>query len=133
MTLFESEKQALITYRLEQATNTAEDAALLMKYEKFPAAANRIYYAVFYTVLALALKEGYNTSKHLQLIGWFNKTFIATGTVESKYGKILRNCYEYRKSADYDAFIDFTRNDIENLFMEMKSFMDRIKNLIEIT
>ncbi len=130
MTISEQEREALIQYRLEQAQNSANDAELLMKNEKIPAAINRIYYAVFYCVLALALKEGYKTSKHMQLIGWFNKTFIATGKIENDYGRILRDCYEYRKSADYDTFVNFNRTDIDLLFNEMKSFLKKMEQFI---
>ncbi|WP_372950781.1 HEPN domain-containing protein [Mariniphaga sp.] len=130
MTISEQEREALIQYRLEQAQNSANDAELLMKNEKIPAAINRIYYAVFYCVLALALKEGYKTSKHMQLIGWFNKTFIATGKIENDYGRILRDCYEYRKSADYDTFVNFNRTDINLLYDEMKSFIAEIERYI---
>lgn len=35
-------------------------------------------------------------SKHSQLIGWFNKNFISTAKLESKYGKVIRKAYEYR-------------------------------------
>jgi uncharacterized protein (UPF0332 family) len=130
MTISENERKALIHYRLEQAHNSADDAELLMKNEKIPAAINRIYYAVFYCVLALALKEGYKTSKHMQLIGWFNKSFIATSKIENDYGRILRDCYEYRKSADYDTFVNFNRTDIDLLFNEMKSFIKKIERFI---
>ncbi len=130
MNLSDREKQALILYRLKQAKETAEDAAFLMDNGRYTAAVNRIYYAVFYCLLALALKEGYKTSKHLQLIGWFNKEFIATGEIGNEYGKILRNCYEYRKSADYDAFVDFKENDIAKLFEEMRKFTEIIEKFI---
>lgn len=52
MTISEQERETLIQYRLEQVQNSANDAELLMKNEKIPAAINRIYYAVFYCVLA---------------------------------------------------------------------------------
>ena len=41
-------------------------------------AVNRIYYGLYYAVTALAIKHRFETSKHLQLIGWFNKEFIAS-------------------------------------------------------
>lgn len=58
MTLANEEKQALIFYRLKQADESAEAAQLLMANNKTAAAINRIYYTIFYCVLALALKFG---------------------------------------------------------------------------
>ena len=123
MTIDDTEKSELIEYRINQAFQTAEDAELLFSMNKIPAAVNRIYYSVFYCLLAFGLKYDFETSKHLQLIGWFNKTFIATGLIKTEYGRIARDCYEYRKSADYDAFVNIEYSDVELLLSEMKSFL----------
>ncbi len=130
MTISESEKKALIEYRLKQAFETAETAQLLIQNRKLPASLNRIYYAAFYSLLGLALKYGFKTSKHLQLIGWFNKNFIATGKVDNVYGRILRDCYEYRRTADYDSFVEFDEKDIHVLYEEMNAFIIRIQQFI---
>jgi len=131
MTISESDKKALIEYRLKQAFESSEVAALLIQHEKFSASLNRIYYSAFYSVLALAIKYGFKTSKHLQLIGWFNKNFIATGKIETEYGRILRDCYEYRTSADYDSYVEFDENDVHVLFDEMNTFLQRIELFIK--
>ncbi|GAB1454275.1 HEPN domain-containing protein [Draconibacterium sp.] len=133
MTLADEEKKSLIIYRLRQADEAADSAELLLANYKTAAAINRIYYAVFYCVMALALKSGFNTSKHLQLIGWFNKTYIRTGLIDQEFGRILKDCYEYRKKADYDSFVEFERIDVNLLLNEMKKFLSNIKNYIEIT
>lgn len=51
---------------------------------------------MFYCLNSLALKYNFQSSKHLQLIGWFNKTFIKTGLIENKFGKILRDAFKNR-------------------------------------
>jgi uncharacterized protein (UPF0332 family) len=119
MTLSNEEKNHLIDYRLNQAKESLEIAELLIKLPNYPTALNRIYYSVFYCLLAVGLKYDYKTSKHSQLIGWFNKNFIATGKMESKYGKIIRKAYEYRLMADYDAFVEFDKENVEKLFMQL--------------
>ncbi|VEN74433.1 conserved hypothetical protein [Candidatus Desulfarcum epimagneticum] len=62
---------------------------------------------MFYAVSALGTRHGFATSKHGQLIGWFNKEFIKTGVFKRNYGKTLRDAFEIRKQGDYDAFIEF--------------------------
>lgn len=74
----ENERSSLMNYRLEQARETIELAQFLIESNRFVVAVNRIYYGLFYAVTALAVKYGYDTSKHGQLIGWFNKEFIAS-------------------------------------------------------
>jgi uncharacterized protein (UPF0332 family) len=129
MTLINDERLNLIKYRLIQAQESTDVAGILAEMEKYPVSINRMYYAVFYCLLALALKYEFETSKHLQLIGWFNKNFIATGKVETNYGAIVRKCYEYRRAADYDAFVVFEKEDVKTL---LKNTTDFIKRIIEL-
>jgi len=52
MKLPENEEE-LIKYRLTRAEETLEEADLLLKHKKMNASINRIYYALFYAILAL--------------------------------------------------------------------------------
>jgi len=131
MTISENEKDELIKHRLLQAQESAEEAELLISLNKIPTAINRIYYAIFYCLLAYGIKYGFETSKHMQLIGWFNKSFIASKKIDSDFGRIVRDCYEYRKSADYDSFVNFENVDVKLLFSEMKSFLTMSKEFLE--
>jgi len=124
------DKSNLIKYRLQQAMDTIEVVDILIINKKYPAAVNRIYYGIFYSLLALALKFDFESSKHQQLIGWFNKEFIQTGKVEKNYGRVLRKAYENRTTGDYDTFIEFEKNDVVQLFEEMKQFIVRIEKLL---
>lgn len=103
---------------------------MLINNEKLSTTVNRIYYGIFYALLALALKNKFTTSKHHQLIGWFNKEFIKKGKLDNKYGKILKSAYEYRTSGDYDSFIEFDKNEVNLLFDEMKMFIEKIKSIV---
>jgi uncharacterized protein (UPF0332 family) len=76
MTLNDKDRASLIKYRLEQADEAILDVKLLIDNNRFLAAVNRIYYGMFYSLLALGLKYKFETSKHTQLIGWFNKNFV---------------------------------------------------------
>jgi uncharacterized protein (UPF0332 family) len=131
MTIEEQTKDDLIKYRLEQARDTIDVVELLIENDKLSTAVNRIYYGMFYSLLALGLQYNFETSKHQQLIGWFNKEFIRAGLIEKEYGRILRDGFENRTSGDYDSFIVFDRKDVLLLFSEMKSFINRIEIFIK--
>ena len=75
---------------------------------------------MFYCLNSLALKYNFQSSKHLQLIGWFNKTFIKTGLIENKLGKILRDAFKNRIDGDYAPFIEFNKSDIIDMQKDMK-------------
>jgi uncharacterized protein (UPF0332 family) len=124
------DKMQIIQYRLDQADETIDVVQLLIDNDKLPVAVNRIYYGVFYSLLALGLKHDFQTSKHLQLIGWFNREFIKKEKIEVIYGNILRKTYENRTSGDYDSFCEFEKEEVIFLFSEMKLFIERIKAYI---
>ena len=128
----EKDRQSLVDYRLRQATDTIELAHFLVMSEKYVIAVNRIYYGMYYALTALALKNGFETSKHGQLIGWFNKEFVATKKLDPQFGKILRNAFHNRTKGDYDAFIDFNKNEVELMLVEMTDFINAVKKLLQV-
>ena len=126
----DSNQEELIQYRLKQAGDTVEEVRVLMENNLFKIAVNRVYYGMFYMLSALAIKYGYETSKHLQLIGWFNKHFIKTGRIDPKYGKMVNDAFENRSDSDYGVFVEFSRNDVTIMVEEFESFITALKNII---
>lgn len=116
-------KAALIQYRIEQANNTIETVLLLIENDKYNAAVNRIYYGMFYILLAIAVKTGFETSKHQQLIGWFNKTFIKEDILPKRFGKTISQVFKSRQISDYEAFVEFEKKEVLQLFEDMKDFI----------
>lgn len=86
---------------------------------------------MYYALTALALKNGFETSNHGQLIGWFNKEYILNKRLDPYFGKILRNAFHNRIKGDYDAFIDFPRNEVDLMLLEMTDFIHAIKKLLQ--
>ena len=126
----DDEKNALIEHRIARATDTIDEVSFLIKNKKFLLAVNRIYYGMFYILSALSLRYDFSTSKHQQLIGWFNKKFISTGEIDRKYGRILHNAYNNRSTGDYDDFAEFDEEDVKKSFDEMKDFIRTIRALL---
>ena len=127
----EKERESLIEYRLKQAVESIDLAKFLVSSDKLVVAVNRIYYGMYYALTALALKHEYKTSKHTQLIGWFNKEFVLSKKVDSKYGKILWSAYKNRTKGDYEAFILFSKDEVEIMLNEMVDFIDEISSLLK--
>ncbi len=122
--------ELLIKYRTEQASHTVKEIQILIDNELFTIAINRIYYGMFYMLLALSLKEEFKTSKHLQLIGWFNKEFVRTGIIPVSMGKIINKAYENRSDGDYGLFVNFEKHEVEQRFQDMKLFISEIEKLL---
>ena len=126
----DKDRDALVAYRLQQAIDTIELAKFLAESQKLVIAVNRIYYGMYYALTALALKNTFETSKHGQLIGWFNKEFIASKKLDPRYGRILRNAFQNRTKGDYDAFISFSDQEVESMLIEMIEFIEVIKKVL---
>ena len=117
-------------YRLDEAKESVEDVRLLIDNDRLRAAVNRIYYGMFYSLLALGLAYEFEASKHNQLLGWFNKKFIHEGLIDSKYGKIINKASILRTKGDYESYSVFDKNVIIEMFDEMKDFIFEIERFL---
>ncbi|MDP4196280.1 MAG: HEPN domain-containing protein [Bacteroidota bacterium] len=120
-----------IQYKRERAFEALDDIQKMLDSGMLSAAMNRIYYAGFYIVSALVLLDGFSTSKHRQLIGYFNKNYIKTGKVPIDLGEILDESYNNRVAADYHDFVYLTKTQVEEFFNQMKDFISFIDQMIQ--
>lgn len=132
MSLEENERKELITYRLEEAKETIADVQLLIDNDRLRAAVNRIYYGMFYALLALGLDYQFETSKHQQLLGWFNKNFIHEGLIDTKFGKIINKASNRRTQGDYESYVEFDKEVIQEMFGEMQEFILEIERFLSL-
>jgi len=132
MIMDSNDRANLIRYRLKQAKETISDVQLLIDNNRLRSAVNRIYYGMFYSLLALALANQFETSKHSQLIGWFNKNFINEGLMDARYGKMVNKAFNKRTKGDYDTFVDFETEIVLEMFTEMQEFIARIESYIRV-
>jgi len=125
-----TKRRELIDYRIEQAKLAIDETKILIDNDMLRVAVNRIYYGMFYILLALGLKYEFETSKHQQLIGWFNKNFIKDSKIDRKFGIILREAYEYRQQGDYATFVEFSKEEVMAKFQDMQLFVAEIEKLV---
>jgi uncharacterized protein (UPF0332 family) len=126
----DAQRQELVRLRIEQAEHTYQLAWQLTEAKEFATAINRIYYGMFYALLALGLKNGYETSKHQQLLGWFNKEFVNTKKVSKELGKIVKKAFDRRMNADYELLPMPQADEMQSLLAEMQLFITSLKDYI---
>lgn len=131
MTLTAEDRKELIKYRLEQARECIDEVSFQLDHKRYKTAINRIYYGMFYSLLALGLKYQFESSKHAQLIGWFNKNFIHLGKLDKEYGKMINKSFSLRQESDYEPFITFDEPEVKELYERMKKFINAIKDLVQ--
>ena len=124
------EKQTYIEYRIARAYETLKEASMLLHEDHLHGAVNRIYYAMFYAVSALALQHDFSTSSHSQLRGFFNREFVKTGVVPVAMGRTFGFAYDNRTKGDYQDLVKFERQQVTDLLKESEDFIHYLHNLI---
>jgi uncharacterized protein (UPF0332 family) len=124
------DKAVLIDHRIQRAKETVQEVKMALEHDYLLLAENRIYYAMFYMVQALALKYDFTTSKHVQLLGWFNKEFVRTGQIDVALGKAYQAGFEKRQEGDYQDFAIFAKDEVESDLKNMIRFLDAVEALI---
>ncbi len=125
------QRNLLISLRLQQAEECIADVELSMANSRYRNAANRIYYGMFYAMLALGLLRQFETSKHQQMIGWFNKNFIHTGIFSKQFSQLVNRAFDTRTNADYKTSQLPEAAELEAMFADMKLFISTIKAWLE--
>jgi uncharacterized protein (UPF0332 family) len=122
---------ALIKYRLQQADDSMKEAEVLLKEGmSLRSVMNRLYYAMFYAVLALLQEKQLGTSKHYGAISLFDREFIKSGIFDKELSKILHRSFELRQKADYMEQPEITKADIDEILPKTVSFINEIKQYI---
>lgn len=98
-------KDTLIRYRKDKARETLDDARMLLRDGTPSSALNRIYYAMFYEVLALLHTKDLSSSKHTGVRAIFNEHFVKAGIVPIELGRLFSRMYDFRQKSDYGDFV----------------------------
>jgi uncharacterized protein (UPF0332 family) len=122
---------ALIKYRLQQADDSMKEAEVLLKEGmSLRSVMNRLYYAMFYTVLALLQEKQLGTSKHYGAISLFDREFIKSGIFDKELSKTLHRSFELRQKGDYMEQPEITKADIDEILPKTVSFINEIKQYL---
>ena len=121
----------LINYRREKAKETLTDAKLMFDQVSLFSTVNRIYYSVFYIVLALLLTRNLYSSKHSGVRSLFNKEFVRTGIIKEEFGNFFNKIFEFRQKGDYGDFIEFEKDKVDSWLKEAENLVAAIDEVIE--
>jgi len=123
-------KNELIRYRLERAGEALEEADVMADMNHWRTCINRLYYACFYAVSALLLKNDLSSSKHTGVKAFFNREFVLTGIVPRSYGRLYNLLFKYRQQSDYEDFFTIDEEIVKEWITQSKDFVKTISNII---
>jgi len=102
----------LVLYRMTRADETLKDAHILARAGRWNACVNRLYYACFYAVSALLIRDNLSSSKHAGIRSFFNRQYVRTGKIPKDLARIYNDLFERRQEGDYIDFVSFQESQV---------------------
>jgi uncharacterized protein (UPF0332 family) len=93
-------------------------------------AVSRSYYAMFYSVLALLVKEGIRISKHTGAVSVFNREFVKKGLFDKELSLWLQEAFDLRQRADYRELFTVSPERAEQVLSQARTFVAEIRTAI---
>jgi uncharacterized protein (UPF0332 family) len=125
--------QDYINYRLAKAKETIIEVEKHIENKFWNTAINRMYYACFYAITALLIKEGVETFSHNGVRLKFGQLFVKNEVIDKDLAKHYTNLFDKRLKGDYSDFIDYTEEEVITLFPQTKLLVNTISELIKNT
>ena len=123
-------REDYIKYRFYRAKESYEDALILAEKGKWNSTINRPYYACYYAVVSLLLKNNIETRSHDGARTQFGKHFVKNGLIEKKFGKFFTKLFDFRQRGDYGDLYDFDEDLVKPLILYTKEFIAEIGKYI---
>jgi len=128
--LTQEERNILVTYRIQRAKETLKDAENLIKNGSYNSAVNRLYYACYYAIIALLIKNDINAQTHKGVIQMFSLHFISNNIINKRYSVFYSRLFNDRLSGDYDDFVVYDAEMVSPMYQHAEDFIAEIENVI---
>ena len=125
------ETRTLITYRLERARESLEEADILLERGYGNTFVNRLYYACLYAVSALLLAKGLSSAKHSGVRSLFHQNFVKPGLVDVELGQLYDKLFDNRQKGDYADLVRFDPNEVSDWYDEAQKFVDKVEDIVK--
>lgn len=126
----DEERKSLVSIRLQNAKETLNEVPVHIENGFWNTATNRMYYACYYAVAALLLKNGISVKTHSGVRQALGKEFVVTGLVSKEQARFFSILFDNRQTGDYDDFIMMTEEKVKELYPQAVDFVKVVENLI---
>ena len=124
-------KKDLSNYRLSEADDSLKVAAHCLKEGLYKDSINRSYYAAFYAVKAVLALDTIDFKRHKDVMGYFNKEYVAKEVFSREIGRKLGTLQRVREKSDYDDFYIASREKAEEQFQTAELVIGEVKRHLE--
>jgi len=129
-TLDDESIKGLVAYRIERSKETLMEARLMIDEGFLNGAINRLYYACYYIVSALLIKNGITAQTHAGAKQMLGLHFVVSGKLSAKISNTFATLFEKRHSSDYDDFAYYDKDSVEKLYPQVNEFIQTVEKLI---
>ena len=130
MIIQQEDRDALVAVRLQRAKETMLEAKGNMQLGYWRVTANRLYYACYYAVSALLIKNGFTAHTHAGVINQFGLHFVSKEFVSKEQGKLFKQLFNLRQDGDYDDWFNVSEEDVKPFLEPAEKFIETIENII---
>jgi uncharacterized protein len=123
-------KKQVPGYWMKMAEEALAAAELALSSKLFVSCVNRMYYAAFYCACSLLAKQNIEYGKHSAVRVAFHREFVKRGLVDTEFGDMYDQLFNYRQKGDYSAFMAFEANDLNVLLILVKRFTEMVRKAI---
>jgi uncharacterized protein len=123
-------KSAIIKYWIEKARESMESAKSEFYSGRNTTAVRNLYYACFYALTAVLLKEGHSFKKHTAVKAALHKDLIKAGIVEPVWGKFYNRVFDSRHEGDYQPLRIFEAEEVKILLDQGAGFIAQMEALL---
>jgi uncharacterized protein (UPF0332 family) len=124
------ERIELSNYRIQRAKDTLQEVNIHIENRLWATAINRIYYACYYAVIALLVKNNIATQTHSGTRQMFGLHFVKTRLIQKESGKFYTDIFDKRQTGDYDDFVELTEEDVVSLIDPARQLIEEIEVLL---
>jgi uncharacterized protein (UPF0332 family) len=119
-----------IEYRINRAKETIQEVRSHIEKRYWNTAINRMYYACFYAVSALLVKDKIDVSSHSGARQKFGEHFVKTGKIDRNLAKHFTELFEKRHKGDYNDFFDFDEETVIRLYPLSQRFIEEVEKIL---
>lgn len=123
-------KSTLVDYWMEKAHESLVAGRSEYKSGRFTTAVRNLYYACFYALTALLLKEGSSFKKHTGVKAALHKDLIKEGILEPEWGKFYNKIFDSRHEGDYQPLRVFQAEEVTLYLEQCAGFIARMETLL---
>ena len=121
----------LSNYRIAEAEDSLKVAAHCLKEGLYKDSINRSYYAAFYAVKAILALSTVDFKRHKDVMGYFNKEYVAKEIFPREIGRKLGTLQRVREKSDYDDFYIASREKAEEQFQTAELVIGEVKKYLD--